>query len=106
MSATHSQEDVSGRLGELRTSIDDVDARLVAVLAERFALVEDVARLKARNGMPVLAPDRLRTVLERARANAIRNGLDPAVAHRLYDAIHAEACAVEEAILAEHPDGG
>lgn len=95
------KDEVTERLAALRAEIDDVDERLVAALAERFAVVREVALLKADSGLPVLAPDRLRAVLERARAVATRHGLDPAVAHRLYDAIHAEACALEEAIMAD-----
>jgi chorismate mutase/prephenate dehydratase len=58
-------------LGSLRRSIDDVDARLVALLAERARLAQQVGRVKESSGAPVYRPEREAEVLRRvAQANS------------------------------------
>jgi chorismate mutase / prephenate dehydratase len=50
-------------LSVLRELIDDVDERLVALLNERAALVQEVGRRKIQDGSPVYAPHREQAVL-------------------------------------------
>jgi len=91
------------RLAALRNDIDAVDDELVRVLARRFALVEEIADIKAARGDPVVVPSRIEAVLARVEAHAKSLGLDPAVARRLWRAIIDEACALEEARIAAAP---
>ncbi|MSR28718.1 MAG: chorismate mutase [Phycisphaerales bacterium] len=53
-------------LSDLRTAIDSVDERLVALLAERARLVVEVGSAKRSEGVAVYAPGRERAVIERA----------------------------------------
>lgn len=53
-------------LATLRTEIDSVDARLVALLAERGRLVVEVGHAKRHEQVPIYAPNRERAVIERA----------------------------------------
>ncbi|HET6698604.1 MAG TPA: chorismate mutase, partial [Nocardioidaceae bacterium] len=46
------------RLEELRASIDNLDAAIVHLLAERFKCTQEVGRLKAREQMPPSDPAR------------------------------------------------
>ena len=55
-------------LTELRTLIDSVDDRLVALLEERARLVVEVGHAKRHEAVPVYAPSRERAVIERAVA--------------------------------------
>lgn len=55
-------------LEQLRTLIDDVDARLVALIAERARIVQEVGLSKRASGVSVYAPHREREVIERAVA--------------------------------------
>ncbi len=55
-------------LAELRTLIDSVDDRLVALLEERARLVVEVGHAKRHETVPVYAPSRERAVIERAVA--------------------------------------
>lgn len=55
-------------LAELRTLIDAVDERLVALLEERARLVVEVGEAKRHENVPVYAPSRERAVIERAVA--------------------------------------
>lgn len=67
------------RITELRQSIDNVDAAIVLLLAERFKYTAEVGKLKAQAGF---APeDREREQRQAARLNevAINAGLDSSV---------------------------
>lgn len=55
-------------LAELRVLIDDLDARLVGLLAQRAHLVVEVGVAKREEGVPIYAPSRERAVIERAVA--------------------------------------
>ena len=80
---------------DLRADIDAVDADLVKLLARRFAAVEKIARLKAKNGIPVVIPERIDAVQDRVARLTEEAGLDPAIARRLWRAIIDEAVAME-----------
>jgi chorismate mutase/prephenate dehydratase len=56
-------------LDELRKNIDEIDAKLVALINERARLVVEVGQLKRETGQaPVYSPEREREVLERVVA--------------------------------------
>jgi isochorismate pyruvate lyase len=61
--------EIAGSLDELRERIDALDARIVALLAERAACVCDATRFK-RNAFQVAAPQRQAQVFEHVRALA------------------------------------
>ena len=45
-------DDTAKHLADLRQSIDNVDAALVHMLAERFRFTQQVGQLKVRAGLP------------------------------------------------------
>ena len=61
-----------------RESIDNIDAALVFMLAERFKITQAVGRYKAEAGLPPADPDREEQQIARLRALAVESGLDPA----------------------------
>lgn len=65
-------------LASLRSSIDNIDAALVHLLAERFKVTKAVGRHKKQTGLPPADPGRERRQVERLRALAEESGLDPA----------------------------
>lgn len=65
------------QLLEYRRSIDNIDAALVHLLAERFKITKAVGRYKAEAHLPPADPDRERVQLERLRSLAEESGLDP-----------------------------
>lgn len=79
-----------GELGSLRKSIDNIDAALVHLLAERFKCTQTVGRLKAAVGLPASDPDRERIQIARLRALAEEAELDPAFAEKFLSFIVAE----------------
>jgi chorismate mutase/prephenate dehydratase len=62
------REPPSPELEALRRRIDDIDARLVALLNERAAVVVEVGRLKRASGVPIYAPHREAEVLSKVLA--------------------------------------
>ena len=69
---------VDAQLAEYRASIDNIDAALVHLLAERFKITKAVGRYKATVDLPAADPDRERIQIARLRALAEESGLDPA----------------------------
>ena len=65
------------RLEEFRASIDNIDAALVHLLAERFKITQAVGRYKADVGLPPADPEREQQQIARLRALAEESGLDP-----------------------------
>lgn len=70
-------------LSDIRRQIDDVDRRLVGLLAERSGLVDGVVRYKRARHMAVVDRGREDEMLERIAATAREAGLDPRVAQHV-----------------------
>ena len=73
------------QLRSLRESIDNVDAALIHMLAERFKFTQAVGRLKAEHNMPPSDPDREKRQVERLRALASEANLDPEFAEKWFN---------------------
>ncbi len=65
------------QLQDYRDSIDNIDAALVFMLAERFKVTQAVGRYKASHGLPPADPDRETAQVERLRRLAEDAKLDP-----------------------------
>lgn len=83
-------ETTPAELLSLRQSIDNIDAALVHLLAERFKFTQQVGLLKARTGLPASDPDREAVQVARLRALAEESHLDPAFAEKFLNFIVAE----------------
>ena len=68
---------VDGQLQDYRASIDNIDAALVHLLAERFKITKAVGRYKAIADLPAADPEREEIQIARLRALAEESGLDP-----------------------------
>lgn len=84
-------------MAELRAEIDRIDARLVALLAERAAYIDRAAELKPALGLPARIDDRVEEVVGKVRARAIAEALDPDLAEALWRRLIDWSIAREEA---------
>ncbi len=69
-------------LEELRHSIDNIDAAVLHLLAERFKCTRKVGALKARLGMDPADPVREARQIARLRSLAVTAELDPELAEK------------------------
>jgi isochorismate pyruvate lyase len=79
-----------------RAEIDRIDGAIAALLGERFAVVRQVAALKAQHGIAPILPDRIEEVVAQARANAAAASFDPDLAEQIYRLLIDAACRLEE----------
>ena len=89
---------VMAELLELRGSIDNIDAALVHLLAERFKCTQKVGRLKAEHRLPPADPLREKVQIERLRALAADARLDPDFAEKFLNFIITEVIRHHEAL--------
>ena len=92
------------QLGQLRSSIDNLDAILVHTLAERFKATKEVGKLKALHNMPPADKSREGQQIERLRNLANDAGLDPAFAEKFLTFIVAEVIRHHEQICSDEAE--
>ncbi|MFM7897604.1 MAG: chorismate mutase, partial [Actinomycetota bacterium] len=84
-------------LNDLRQQIDDIDAAIIELLAQRMEVCRDVAALKAQTNTAVIQPQRVREVLTTRRQWAIDNDVDPDFAEQLFRILLSETHRIEVA---------
>nr|WP_261994996.1 chorismate mutase [Streptomyces sp. me109] len=82
----------------MRDSIDNIDAAVVHMLAERFKCTQQVGHLKAAHQLPPADPSREAQQIARLRRLAENAKLDPAFAEKLLNFIIAEVIRHHESI--------
>lgn len=82
--------DAVAQLHGLRASIDNIDAALIFLLAERFRCTKQVGVLKAEHGMPASDPSREEQQIARLRRLATDADLDPEFAQKWFTFVVAE----------------
>lgn len=75
-------QDIPEGLRTARESIDNIDAALIHILAERFRCTQQVGRLKAELGLPASDSEREDRQIARLRTLAEESGLDPVFAEK------------------------
>ncbi|MDI6023560.1 chorismate mutase [Leucobacter sp. UT-8R-CII-1-4] len=85
----------------LRSSIDNIDAALIHMLAERFRCTQQVGELKAEHGMPASDPGREERQIARLRALAEDAQLDPEFAEKWFNFVVAEVIRHHRSIAEE-----
>ncbi|RFA17973.1 chorismate mutase [Subtercola boreus] len=89
------------QLESIRESIDNVDAALIHLLAERFKFTQQVGRMKARHGLPPADLERESRQIKRLRGLAEEAHLDPEFAEKFLNFIVAEVIHHHEKIASD-----
>ncbi|WP_152193045.1 chorismate mutase [Georgenia satyanarayanai] len=90
-------ETIPGELASARGTIDNIDAALIHLLAERFKCTQRVGHIKADLGLPASDPGREAEQIQRLRALAEVAGLDPVFAEKFLTFIVQEVIRHHEA---------
>ncbi|SMH49902.1 chorismate mutase [Rathayibacter oskolensis] len=106
MTEDQSRDEAEARaeLEQIRQSIDNIDAALIHLLAERFKFTQKVGRLKAAHGLPPADLARESRQIARLRALAEESHLDPAFAEKFLGFIVAEVIHHHEQIASGAAD--
>ena len=97
---------VRDELMRLRDSIDNMDAALVHLLAERFKITQQVGVLKAAHGLPPADAAREAQQIARLRSLAEQAKLDPEFAEKFLTFVVAEVVRHHEALASTAPATG
>ena len=83
-------------LEDLRQRVNDLDRQLIALVGERKAVSEEVARVKRATGKPTRDYEREREVIMGVRAMAEERGVSPALAEQLLRLLIRSSLATQE----------
>ncbi len=83
-------------LQRYRNSIDNIDASIIYMLAERFKITKAVGEFKAEIGLPAADPMREKRQIQRLRRLSTDAQLDPAISEKFLRFI------IEEVIRHHH----
>lgn len=86
----------------MRGTIDNIDAALVHILAERFKATQRVGHLKAEYRLPAGDPGREAAQIDRLRGLAEEAHLDPEFAEKFLNFIISEVIRNHERIADDH----
>ncbi|HEU4729252.1 MAG TPA: bifunctional chorismate mutase/prephenate dehydratase [Kofleriaceae bacterium] len=91
-------------LGSLRDRIEAVDRNIIALIAERLSIVEEVAAAKLSSASPFRDREREDLLLQRLRGLAVAAGLDAHQVERLYRVVMDMSVAHQEATVRNRSD--
>ena len=91
-------EDVKAQLLEFRDSIDNIDAALVHLLAERFKITQKVGHFKAEHALHTTDKNREADQVAHLRVLAESSNLDPDFAEKILNFIISEVVKNHERI--------
>jgi chorismate mutase len=84
-----------------RKRIDEIDDKIVDLLAARIGIIREVGVLKCREDIPAVLKDRVDEVIERAAARAGDKGIDSELVRNLYTLLVDYSCRLEDQIKHE-----
>lgn len=98
--AAYVEPEILDELVSMRASIDNIDATLVYLLAERFKATQRVGVLKAKHRLPAADPAREKKQIERLKRLSDDAQLDPEFAEKFLNFIIEEVIRHHQAISA------
>ena len=78
-------------IDSLRGKIDQIDEKIISLLAERFIVVSKIGEIKKKEGRRVTDPAREIEVLSRIETHSKSHNLDPEAMKKIFHAIFEES---------------
>ncbi len=88
---TSNGNSAAASLRSLRDEIDRIDVELVSLLARRMEVAREIGKLKHREGISVVQPERYGRLMERRVADGCSLGLSPEFMKNILGTIHEES---------------
>lgn len=82
-------------LDDMRRRIDDLDYKLIDILAKRMDVSREIGRYKKDHKLPIVHADRYSDIVSNRTALAEQLGLDANFVHRILSTIHEESVRVQ-----------
>lgn len=101
--AKYVDPEIMAELLTMRSSIDNIDAALVHLLAERFKATQRVGVLKAKHKLPPADPGREKSQIDRLKRLAADAHLNPEFAEKFLNFIIEEVIRHHQAISEHSP---
>ena len=86
-------------LESLRGHIDELDMKLIEVLASRMGFVDEIAELKKESDVTILQVSRYHEMLENRLREAENKNIDPEFIKGIFEVIHQNSIKRQEAIM-------
>ena len=93
------EENPCGEMEALRNRVDDLDNRLLDILAKRMQIVEDIAKIKKECKMGILQLNRWQTILDTRIKSGREKGLGKEFLQSMLELIHKESIEIQSGIL-------
>ncbi len=84
------------RMSGLRDSVDELDSQLLSLLGQRMDIVQEMGRLKTKQGISTLQPHRWQEIIDDRIAKGTRLNLSEDFVLQLMQSIHEEAIRKQE----------
>jgi chorismate mutase len=94
--------DITDQLSSFRQTIDNIDAALIHMLAERFRCTDQVGVLKAEHHLPAVDKNREQHQYDRLTELAEHARLDPVFVEKLMQFVISEVVQRHKKIATEH----
>jgi chorismate mutase len=99
LTMTEAQDTATAELETLRATIDNIDAAIIHMLAERFRCTRKIGRLKAKYEIPPKDPARELKQVTRLRNLASEAALDPDFAELFHAFVVSDVVRQHQAIV-------
>lgn len=92
-------DDYNQKLAGLRTQIDELDSKIINVLAKRMKIADAIGQLKKERNVAVLQSNRWNEILGRMILDGEEKGLSEEFVLKLFKAIHQESISHQEKVF-------
>ena len=75
------------KLAQLRQKLDQIDADIISLIAERQFNVEQIGNVKLSTNSPTRDYQREKQVIEKVKSHAKQQGLDPEIAQKIFELV-------------------